>query len=750
MPIEFVGKHHDPVWGTIPVTRIEAKLLTTFDLARLGHIKQLGLAFLDFPTLTHTRLEHSLGVMHVADHLYRSLSVGSMLMDEQRAALFDLAGTGHVHQCVRLAALLHDLGHPPFSHAVESAFKRFPAILAKAKAHLPSGRAYEGLDEVLERYSHEAFTAWQIERLLSLPEIASELKGLPEEMVKATAELAIGESTHPLLAPFNRIISGDFDADRIDYLIRDNLHSGFTLGLSLDDLLGTMHLRVPLGGAATESGFELYVDASALPFINTVLLARERLTRRVHLARAGRTATQMLVAALVTHLETVPEEALAVVICDLHTKCTDVTFVRDLAKAASGITSVTSIKQRFLSDFLELAHSPVSTHVWEEWFHLDFMRMHPCLRLLAHIAGSSGWEGPNDLLFVQDDEIFFLEPIAKTAQWSDLLVDYDRAEDGADYLSALAVSSMGNRPQPASLDFLGTSENRVGRAIVVQTMSNVDAYVYRLKAPSADRDTLASRRVETLLVNQESIPSGEYPVVSDEKGERVVRWLSMLGRRGRDSWRNEGRGMNATEFVLLVLYALDKDVRDRWESTHTSYVYRSEFFVNRFIPSLGDDESLDPIFPSIFRGATPGARGDAKRVFTQIQRLAAFGLVTIRSMSSYNSERGRDTGATRTGVYSSREELSINNWGRVYVENEIRGPDRAFYDSVIERVHARQEAQVAKLEEMARAHWAGRWNGERSAHSVSELHEFDAKRVSQAQEIHRLGACAMTMIGVTF
>ena len=60
--LDFTAQINDPIWGAFPITKVEQKLLDTPELCRLQHIKQMGLAFLDYPGLTHTRLEHSLGV----------------------------------------------------------------------------------------------------------------------------------------------------------------------------------------------------------------------------------------------------------------------------------------------------------------------------------------------------------------------------------------------------------------------------------------------------------------------------------------------------------------------------------------------------------------------------------------------------------------------------------------------------------------------------------------------------------------
>ncbi len=108
MAIKYVSSIRDPVYGTIPITECEQDVLRLPIINRLRGIKQLGLAYLAFPGANHTRFEHSLGAMHVASLMCQGLGISE-----------------HVTQLIRLAALLHDVGHPPFSHSIELAFNMF-------------------------------------------------------------------------------------------------------------------------------------------------------------------------------------------------------------------------------------------------------------------------------------------------------------------------------------------------------------------------------------------------------------------------------------------------------------------------------------------------------------------------------------------------------------------------------------------------------------------------------------------------
>lgn len=96
----------DPLYGFVDLSEIELKLIDTQVFRRLLNIKQLSHAFLVYPTAIHTRFEHSLGVTHLANRVALQLEFD----DEQR-------------EIIRLAGLLHDIGHGPFSHLFEAVLK---------------------------------------------------------------------------------------------------------------------------------------------------------------------------------------------------------------------------------------------------------------------------------------------------------------------------------------------------------------------------------------------------------------------------------------------------------------------------------------------------------------------------------------------------------------------------------------------------------------------------------------------------
>ncbi|MEF8831015.1 MAG: HD domain-containing protein, partial [Halobacteriales archaeon] len=163
----------DPVHDHIQVAGVAEDLLDTPDVQRLRSISQLGTASLVYPSANHTRFEHSLGVYHLAGR-----------------ALDHLGIEGTQAERVRAAALLHDVGHVPFSHNLEDLI------------HRRTGKYHDDVDDLLDRGA-----------------VGDVLRGhglAPREVAKLVA----GEGE------LGQLVSGELDVDRMDYLVRDAHHTG--------------------------------------------------------------------------------------------------------------------------------------------------------------------------------------------------------------------------------------------------------------------------------------------------------------------------------------------------------------------------------------------------------------------------------------------------------------------------------------------------------------------------------------------
>src|SRR5687768_4719342 len=166
----------DPLWDTISLDDAAVSIVDSAAFQRLRYIRQLGLAHLVYPGATHTRFDHALGVYHLAQHALRLL--------EARGELRNI-GKRERH-IVAYAALLHDIGHYPFSHALEELEQdRIPG-------------------------HHEALVG----RFLSDPDVRAALITISEDGPEAVEALVRGTSRNPLQG----LVAGSLDLDKIEYL----------------------------------------------------------------------------------------------------------------------------------------------------------------------------------------------------------------------------------------------------------------------------------------------------------------------------------------------------------------------------------------------------------------------------------------------------------------------------------------------------------------------------------------------------
>ncbi len=238
---------HDPVHKTILLDEFEQMLVNTKHVQRLRNIQQLGLVDTVYPGANHTRFEHSIGTMHMASVIGHSLDLEP---DDIRK--------------VRVAGLLHDVGHSAFSHVVEGVLKRNPLL----QPNINGTRLIK----------HEAFTKDIITG--SLPEdnyiaryVEKEFGTDPFEFFGEIAKIATGDTSlkKPYLA---QIIADDVDADRIDFLLRDSYHTGVSFGMiDVDQIVRSLVIRngnIVLG-SLDSSG---YGEDMALTAAESLLISR--------------------------------------------------------------------------------------------------------------------------------------------------------------------------------------------------------------------------------------------------------------------------------------------------------------------------------------------------------------------------------------------------------------------------------------------------------------------------------------------
>jgi HD superfamily phosphohydrolase len=243
LKLTSVAEIRDPVHGYVKITEVERELIDSPYIQRLRRIHQLAGAYLVYPGATHTRFEHVVGAMHVAGKIAESLVATSQL-------------DADMVQEVRVAALLHDVGHGPFSHMYEEVISEKDAT------------------------SHEEIS----QRIITETSIRDSLNRngfSPKKM----SEFAVGKlKTKP---PFmNEVIAGSLSADMMDYLPRDSYFTGVEYGkVDTQRVIDSLHVAEG----------HLVIDDAALNAFEVMLLARYEMFKAVYFHRTVRAAELMLV-----------------------------------------------------------------------------------------------------------------------------------------------------------------------------------------------------------------------------------------------------------------------------------------------------------------------------------------------------------------------------------------------------------------------------------------------------------------------
>ena len=286
--VEFVRQIRDPIHGWVRLTEEESRLIDSPFMQRLRFVKQLGYAFLVYPGATHSRFEHSLGAMHLADIWVRELInrirtqsikvVDNSGKQTRRVLIGELEDLGEeaIIASARVAALIHDAGHLPYSHVYENM-----KALVEGVRELDES-AYGKLTEVvigLRKALHEFALYmnlernWEIRPLLNSGNIRLDL---------VMELLGFREPSTIMSRVLRDVISGPLDVDRLDYVLRDLYYTGASIGASISSLDVERILRSSTLWIRGND-VEIVFDEKSRVNIEGFFLARYNLYRHVYL-----------------------------------------------------------------------------------------------------------------------------------------------------------------------------------------------------------------------------------------------------------------------------------------------------------------------------------------------------------------------------------------------------------------------------------------------------------------------------------
>jgi HD superfamily phosphohydrolase len=237
----------DPVHGYVYVTEAEREIIDSFPVQRLHRLRQLAGAEFVYPGANHTRFEHSIGVMYLAGCLSENPNLSQHFSEDEV-------------QTIRIAALLHDVGHGPFSHVFEHLLVKF---LNK---------------------THEDMTIWIIQKS-ELSDIIRRL-GYDPNLI---GRLAVGTLHRPGKAFIDQIIRSAVDVDKLDFVVRDTYHTGAEYGYV--DIFRLIHMLDVLDE-------NLAIDLGALSALESFMLARLESFKSIYFHRVARAAQTMIAMAM--------------------------------------------------------------------------------------------------------------------------------------------------------------------------------------------------------------------------------------------------------------------------------------------------------------------------------------------------------------------------------------------------------------------------------------------------------------------
>jgi HD superfamily phosphohydrolase len=306
MALEIVRRIRGNLHGSTDISALEDLVIDHPLFQRLRRIQQTAFLSLVFPGATHSRFEHSIGVMHLAGIAWSKLKSNQARLalatkkynnfsererrsrdGENHGLLFptfefmdEIYSSDYTIQALRLAALLHDLGHPPFSHSgekflpnlkdIRAANPELPEYLSAHLIRLEAKKTKRGVANGLEAVKHEIYTLILADRLLR--DIYRENPNIhlvvdPQDVL-SIIEPDIAPTENSSLEKFNvrqvchELVSGEIDIDRMDYLLRDSKECGVVYGIFdadriLDSLCiyfeprdGSLHLAIQFSGLA--------------------------------------------------------------------------------------------------------------------------------------------------------------------------------------------------------------------------------------------------------------------------------------------------------------------------------------------------------------------------------------------------------------------------------------------------------------------------------------------------------------------
>ncbi len=265
----------DTVHGSVKFSDPFLELINCPEMQRLRGVKQLGLTNLVFPGANHTRLEHSIGAYHVAEKMAQQLD----LVEEEM-------------ETVKAAALLHDIGHAPFSHTLE-----FILEDQYGKDHMDITQELIRGEKKIEEREHPTIPEILRDHGIDPEEVADLIKEKPDHVKLTDFNVHEGQGYFSEEKYMYQMIHGSLDVDQLDYLLRDSHYTGAAHGvIDIERLIQTVEIH----------NGDLVISKGGISAVEGMLVARGLMYSSVYFHKTARIAELMLAKA-VDDLKSLPD-----------------------------------------------------------------------------------------------------------------------------------------------------------------------------------------------------------------------------------------------------------------------------------------------------------------------------------------------------------------------------------------------------------------------------------------------------------
>jgi HD superfamily phosphohydrolase len=253
---------HDPLWGSNLFHPWEIAIIDTPVFQRLRRIHQTGTAFFTYPSSSHSRFTHSLGVVVLANRLLRKLKDSAI---EKKIDIKDK----DIYE-VRIAGLLHDVGHCFFSHTSEEVFRNLEHF-QQIKSDLPQLKKKKVVPHEIFAYlmmTHETFIEFwtHIKKMFKSEEDTPDLLNI--------ANMIIGEDGSPQRRFLREIITGPYDVDKLEYLYRDAYNAGLNLAYDIERFFYRITVEDTSKYSKVQGELRLVMDLSGVTAVEQLVFSK--------------------------------------------------------------------------------------------------------------------------------------------------------------------------------------------------------------------------------------------------------------------------------------------------------------------------------------------------------------------------------------------------------------------------------------------------------------------------------------------